>query len=58
MEPVRFAARDVQPGQDGVDMGGAAGERVRVRVGAAGAHAGRQDGAVAPFARYSGLCQL
>lgn len=48
MEPVWVTARHMQPGQDGVDMGGAARERVRVCLGAAGPHAGRQDGAVAP----------
>lgn len=58
MEPVRVAARNVQPGQDGVDMGGAARERVRVCLGADGPHAGRQDGAVAPGPRHFGLRQL
>lgn len=58
VEPVRVAARHVQPGQDGVAMGGAAGQRVRVRVGDAGAHTGREDGAVAPSPQCSGLRQL
>jgi hypothetical protein len=48
MEPVWITARDVQPGQGGVDMGDAARERVRVCSSVAGAHSGCEDGPVAP----------
>jgi hypothetical protein len=49
MESLWVAAGHLQPGQDGVDMGGAAGQRVRVCLRASGPHTGCQDGAVAPF---------
>lgn len=49
MERLRVAARDVQPGQVGVDMGDAARKRIRVCLGAARPHTRREDGAVAPY---------
>ena len=44
----RRAAGDVRPRQDGVDLGGPARVRLRVRGGAAWAHAGREAGEMAP----------
>ena len=51
----RRAPGDVRPRQDGVDLGGPARVRLRVRGGAARARAGREAGALAPHRGRAGV---
>ena len=51
----RRAPGDVRPRQDGVDLGGPARVRLRVRGGAARARAGREAGALAPQRGRAGV---
>jgi len=51
----RRAPGDVRPRQDGVDLGGPARVRLRVRRGAARARAGREAGALAPNRGRAGV---
>jgi hypothetical protein len=51
----RVSASDVRPRQDGVDLGMPARVRLRVRRGAARAHAGREAGQMAPHRGRAGV---